>query len=486
MAEPEESFKKIHLRPSPGLKSPIRPNPRKSYSVFLCKSLFFTLILVAIPLFPSQAPGFIDQTVLTKLWELLHLLFIGIAVSYGLFGRKKSGTENEVETQSKSVEIQSKSDNLQTYLSGFLHFPSVFEDGIENPYGSDEKRQIQTWNSQYFQGEPMVFASQENCVLEDLGKPKSVMDHKPLSLPIRSLRSKTTDRDAPESVKRNESTSDSDKIKNGKFRGLIPINLEEKFKETVSIPSPVPWGSKSRRMEVRENMNSTSKSHSHSKHISNGESEFDYLKSEAFWSPIFSQTSSMPSQEIRDSKMEDVERGKSSCRSASKLRNGFSIGSFSEMKCDGNLKEFSRSMREDLLGVDSRKIEVKVKSLRRGKSVRTIRVSENRVFEGRTMGETCSDHVEDSEGKTYRDEFDDFSLNESSKLSEQKNEKVQDFADSNGVEDEKDSESESEKFELIEEVDAFKVDKKAGEFIAKFRERIRLQKIAANKGFSGW
>ncbi|GFS35563.1 hydroxyproline-rich glycoprotein family protein [Actinidia rufa] len=338
MAEPEESFKKNHLLPSPGLKSPIRPNP---------------------------PPEFINQTVLTKLWELLHLLFIGIAVSYGLFGRKKSGTENEVETQSKS-------------------------------------------------GEPMVFVSRENCVLEDLGKPKSVMDHKPLSLPIRSLRSKTTDRDAPESVKRNESTSDSDKIKNGKFRGLIPINLEEKFKETVSIPSPVPWGSKSRRMEVRENMNSTSKSHSHSKHISNGESEFDYLKSEAFWSPIFSQTSSMPSQEIRDSKMEDVERGKSSCWLALKLRNGFSIGSFSEMKCDGNLKEFSRSMRDDPLGVDSRKIEVKVKSLRRGKSVRTIRVSENLVFE---VGQW--ERLVPIMRRT-------------------KNEKVQDFADSNGVEDEKD------------------------------------------------
>ncbi|XP_057511823.1 uncharacterized protein LOC130793967 isoform X2 [Actinidia eriantha] len=489
MAETEETFKEKHLLLSPQLKSPIKPNP-----------------------------------ILTKLWELLHLLFIGIAVSYGLFGRKKAGTENEVETQSKL-------DNPQTYLSGFLHFPSIFEDWCENPYESDEKRQIQTWNSQNFNGGPMVFVSRENCVIEDLGKPKSVIDHKPLGLPIRSLRSKTTDRDAPESVKRNESGSDSDKIKNGKFRGLIPIDLEEKFKETVSIPSPLPWGSRSSRMEVREDMNSTSKSHSHSKHISIAESEFDYLKSESFWSPIFSQrNSSMPSKETRDSKIEDLERDKSSCLSASKLRNGFSIGSLSEMNCYGDLKEFSRSIREDPLGggsfgVDSRKTEVKIKPFQRGKSVRTIRASENRVFEGGKIGEICSNHVEGNEGNTNFDKFGDFSVKESSKLSEKQNEKVQDFAESNGVEDEKDSESEFEKFHVSSgeeeeeeeeeekekeeeqeqeeekeeeeeefdenfdndaEFDAFEVDKKAGEFIAKFREQIRLQKIAANKGFSGW
>ncbi|THG16221.1 uncharacterized protein LOC114273770 [Camellia sinensis] len=595
MEEPDSFNKPRLLIPDP--TTPIHPNPSKSYSLFLCKSLFVALLLVLLPLFPSKAPEFINQSILTKFWELLHLLVIGIVVSYGLFGRKNTQPNNE---------NQLNFDDSKAYLSGILYVPSIFEDGyerydekrtiqawnngigssvldelnnprsnifqngLENPFGSDEKRVSQTWNSQYyFQGESMPFVSRENCLLDEWGKPKSFNDNKPLNLPVRSLRSRIVDHDTLESIKENGSISDSkgscknyDKIRddskggcensenfgNGtEFRGLAPINLDEKFKETV---------------EVREDHMSSVKPPSHSRPLSVGGFEFDHLKSQSFWSPIFSQTNSMPSPpkkvspDVRYSKIEDLEREKSSCCLSllpDSLRNGeasslatnarrFSIGSLSEMNvernCEDKLKGFSKSMREDSLG--KRKFEVDslkgkfVKPLQRGKSVRTIRASEH-CLETRKMAEIYSDHVDDKFeamsmensgrrarlGQPRRQNLEDLSLKQSkSSSSSSSSSKLSNCAETNVVEPEKDPDSDFESFQVSsdeggeeekeeeekeekeeEELDAkldqlsnandaeldldSEVDKKASEFIAKFREQIRLQKIASTKGFSG-
>ncbi|KAL6965086.1 hypothetical protein U1Q18_036144 [Sarracenia purpurea var. burkii] len=513
--EKPKPIKKTHLVPDS--TSPTQQNPSKSNSFSLFKSLFVVFLLVLLPLFPSQPPEFIPQTKFAKLWELLHLLFFGIAVSYGLFGRKNAEKNNE---------IQSRLENPQPYLSGILHISSIFEDGFENPYGFDEKITIQnrdhrenesvavlangssvigkprsllyqngldleipsgsneknvsqTWNSQcFFQGESPAFVYRENCaMLDEWGKPKST----------RNLRSRISDNDTPEteSVMGNRSSgsmgSCQNSDRNGKFRGLTPVNLEEKFRETLALPSPIPWRSRSSRMEVRERK-STVKSPSHSRPRSVGEFEFNHLKSESFWSPIYSQTNPIPSPnkklspppstistEVQSSKLENLNRLSSSCWY-------------------------------------SPQASQPPKPLPRGKSVRRIRTGEH-VWK---MEEICSDHVEDKEGKSC-DKFeaissmedskkkggqipDVFSLEKSSELSKHENGEIEEFAAIDPDASEKDPGREFEKFHVSSEeegeekkaqsetaidseLDPGEVDRKADEFIAKFRQQIKLQRI---------
>ncbi|CAK9147819.1 unnamed protein product [Ilex paraguariensis] len=310
-----DSFSKPH-RLVQDQASPVVPKPSKSYTNFLCKSLIIVLALLVIPLFPSQAPEFISQSIITKFWELLHLLFIGIAVSYGLFSRKKVDLD---------IETHSGNDSSQNYLSGILHVSSIFEDGFENLCGSDEKKGVQTWNSQYLQSasisaftkeegkdyrssvckngfenpygsdekkvtqnfhdESMVVIANGNYGLDQWGKPLS-------------LRSRNADTDTSKSIKRigsssslRDSSKKGDKIDKVKFRGMVPINLGEKFKE-VAVTSPIPWRSKSGRMEMREEVCPV-KTPSHTRPLSVGQFDLENLKSQSFLCPKPSESSSM-------------------------------------------------------------------------------------------------------------------------------------------------------------------------------------------------
>ncbi|GMI66956.1 hypothetical protein HRI_000364900 [Hibiscus trionum] len=227
-----------------------------SYSTrrFLGKSLFVTFFLIAIPLFPSQAPEFINQTTLNKFWELLHLLFIGIAVSYGLFGTRNVDNVSH--------------DDSHSYASGIPNFSSVFEDcfgehsmyysgqgkvgsfnvkngSFENPF---EENVVQAWSSKYVQGEPTVVLAQSHC---ELG---SFIDHKPLGLPVRSLKSRVEGGVSPEFGNVSsviDSSDSSDKSETGGFSELGSENLVGKYNESDVLGSPIAWRSRSVRMRQR-------------------------------------------------------------------------------------------------------------------------------------------------------------------------------------------------------------------------------------------
>lgn len=239
-----------------------QPNPSKFFYHFLYKAAIVTVFLIILPLFPSQAPEFINQTVFTRSWELLHLLFVGIAISYGLFSRRNDETEKDNNS--------SKFDNAQSYMSRLLQVSSVFDDDAEIQSGSDEKK-IQTWSSQYRRNEPVVVVAQENSVVDEQRGNSSRIGEKPLHLPVRSLKSRVSDPDcfaesASEtgldsvSLGRSNSktgcsrrfSSNSSRSRNGDFGGLEHRELEGKLKENVVLPSPIPWRSRSGRMEMRE------------------------------------------------------------------------------------------------------------------------------------------------------------------------------------------------------------------------------------------
>ncbi|XVF13434.1 hypothetical protein REPUB_Repub08aG0207400 [Reevesia pubescens] len=284
MADTDSYIKQQQL-----VKERNQANPSKYYTHFLYKALIVIIFLVIILFFPSQAPEFINQTLLNRSWELLHLLFVGIAVSYGLFSRRNDETEKENNNN------QSKFDNVQSIVSRFLQVSSVFDDEAENLSGSDESK-VQTWSNQYYRNEPPVVVAKEQAVLDEHRSSSSTTAEKPLLLPVRSLKSRVFDANNLEtcreisanisSLRRSNSSSSSkrfsEKGKNGEFGGLDQDTLEKKLNENnVVLPSPIPWRSRSGRMEVKEDI----------------ESEFNRLESRSFRSQTtrLSRSSSMSS-----------------------------------------------------------------------------------------------------------------------------------------------------------------------------------------------
>ncbi|KAL3366067.1 hypothetical protein AABB24_010957 [Solanum stoloniferum] len=192
--------------------------PRKFYNIFPFKTMLLIIFLVALPLFPLQAPEIITQT---GNWELVQLILVGIAVSYGLFSRK-TGNDNDDnnddddETENEYL-YSSKFDNVQSKL---LDVSSFFENH------QDENR---VNNYQYCSGKPVVVVAKENDAIIS-----SSFVEKPLLLPIRSLKSPvlepiSTTTNSPKSVTSSPRKIDHKIVRKQSFN-----------KSSVSHPSPPP------------------------------------------------------------------------------------------------------------------------------------------------------------------------------------------------------------------------------------------------------
>nr|KYP55436.1 hypothetical protein KK1_001648 [Cajanus cajan] len=210
--------------------------------------LFFFFIIP--PLFTSQAPQFINHSLLTRNWELLHLLFVGIAVSYGLFSRRNHDTDKDNNNNNNS-----KFDTAQSLVSRFLQVSSFFEDDVESesPVESDETK-VQTWNNQHHRNQPMLVVAPR--------LDHSDFDHhspeKPLLLPIRSLKSRVSDED-DDNVVDVQSLSRSTTSKRFSSSLNRKSKVEDKKKENVVVlPSPIPWRSRSGRMEPKQEVDDAS------------------------------------------------------------------------------------------------------------------------------------------------------------------------------------------------------------------------------------
>ncbi|XP_059659072.1 uncharacterized protein LOC132305447 [Cornus florida] len=167
-------------------------NQSKFFTHFIYKAVFFTIFLVVIPLFPLETPEFISTTLQTRSWELLQITFVGIAISYGLFSKRTDETEKE---------YSSKYDSAQSFMSRCLQVSSVFDDETEGQYNFNDHK-VQTWNSQYCKGEPVVVVAQQSSVLEEQRGTSSRYGEKPLFLPVRNLKSPLVESDVIESTNR--------------------------------------------------------------------------------------------------------------------------------------------------------------------------------------------------------------------------------------------------------------------------------------------
>lgn len=237
-------------------------NASKYFHHFLYKAIIVTIFLVIVPLLPSQAPEFVNQNLHSRSWELLQLIFVGIAVSYGLFSKRNDESDKEQNGISKF-------DNTQSYVTRLLQVSSVFDDETESTSVSDDNK-TQTWNSQYQRREPVVVVAKESPVIEKQIGTSLRIDERPLLLPVRSLKSRVpepnemeTSRDSSVksgSISRSNSNSGSKRYSNrsrkprsGEFAGLSPVNVEENMEENVVLRSPIPWRSRSGRIVMKEN-----------------------------------------------------------------------------------------------------------------------------------------------------------------------------------------------------------------------------------------
>ncbi|KAJ8573373.1 hypothetical protein K7X08_009884 [Anisodus acutangulus] len=380
----------VPQRPS---KTAKQQHSSKSCSNIFLKSLEVMIVLVVIPLFPSQAPDFITQSIVTQFWELFHLLFIGIAVCYGLFCKRSNKSYGEAQ--------HSRFDSSNAYAaSGMSNVASVFDNGLANYCGSDEKRVIpnwdsqflhhesreqerfelvegekirslnengaqifcgygdkrviphwdsqflnyeyrgqersnldegeksrsfssidggqersnlgegeksrsfsventekfnerevaQVWNNQYFYGESMVVVANGNYGVEKV----SHIDHKPLGLPVRSLRNRAFNAENPESIHEDSVNSGGSsgsigyEVRGEKMRDMAPMNLRRKFEE-ASGPCQVSWRLRSQGREL-EGVNAV-RPPSHARPHLVGQLEFGYLQSRSFSKLVSSRTS---------------------------------------------------------------------------------------------------------------------------------------------------------------------------------------------------
>ncbi|PSS11560.1 E3 ubiquitin-protein like [Actinidia chinensis var. chinensis] len=454
----------------------------KIYTHFMYKATIFAIFLVIFPFLPSQAPEFNNQSLYTRIWELVQLLLVGIAVSYGLFSRRNDETEKEQ---------SSKIDNAHSYMSRFLPVSSVFDDEAEKLSGSDENK-IQTWNSQYYRGEPEVVLAQENSVLEEQRDSAFRVVEKTPLLPVRCLKSHVLETSVSETISesggkggslgRSSSNSggskrfsnNSNKSRNGDLGGSR--SPEEKPEENIVLRSPIPWKSRSGRMKILEGTTGV---------CSLEENEFP---------PLYSLPPSMEGNEFPPRESNSI-RPQKSCP----LRlNSTPPSSESQAKI---VQEVARKKiyyksppppppppppqlqsQPQPLPLYSRKPSL-VKSnstlsnprfFRERELTRSVRsipkdLGGNDIGELRprisSYGSLAGKSVQTISAREFEEEFEEKIVAESKKESESED----DFFD---------GESENEEV-------SSNVDKKADEFIAKFREQIRLQRIESIKRSTG-
>ncbi|KAJ8556451.1 hypothetical protein K7X08_032203 [Anisodus acutangulus] len=476
----------------------------KFYNHFLFKASLVVIFLVVLPLFTSEAPDFINQTLQTRSWEVLQLIFVGIAVSYGLFSKKSDETDKE---------HSSKIDNAQSYVSGLLQVSSVFDDEAESHH---DENKVQTWNHQYHRGNnPVVVVAKENHGLNEQRGINSRIGQKPLLLPIRSLKSRVLDDNIEECNEISSNSRSLNKSRTGDFVVSSPKKLVNNIEENVVHPSPIPWRSRSaRNMEMKEDGENN-----HSQNPEFNKIEPFSLRSQSFRSPRTNNNSNSSSPRTLSPSQ--------SFSSSRKLSPSLSFSPQSQSKIVNEdvvrKKSFRKStpppppppppphyfyksspLMKSSSSVTNDKVISSEKELRSVPMEPTGAEKFLRPFIGSTRAKEYGEELISPENEqTFRGSTDkmmheSYNFATKPRFMEFPNEEKKEYVEKFLVEsDQEDSETESEDYDYFEE-NAEKtenatqsdhegpdVDKKADEFIAKFREQIRLQRIESIRRTAG-
>ncbi|KAL5064265.1 hypothetical protein RYX36_026002 [Vicia faba] len=426
-------------------------DPNKFSYNFVYKATIVLIFFVILPLFPSQAPDFINQNLLTRNWELLHLLFVGIAISYGLFSRRN-------QEHDKDNNNNSKFDSAQTLVSRFLQVSSFFEDEIDHQnqsVESDEITKLRTWSNQnqHYRNKPMVVVAPrvKDSVFEDEQSVGSGdKNEKPLLLPVRSLKSRlsddvgvvqsqSVDGSSKTGSKRFSSNSFNRVRNHAEFEGVVEDKMKEKEKEkeNVVFASPIPWRSRSASARMME------------------------PKQEAIEKASMVKASSMkftPSESIAKDAEDSIKKKSFNYKSCfpppppppppPMFQKPIFMKSRYHEKNGRNI-----SMKKSIEGMNENEDEDEDEEQKEYSSSMQETTEKERFIEKRVIMETEDEETESEEGDVGE-----------RKQSEEGSSKTDEPSCSYSVDDEGPD-----------------VDKKADEFIAKFREQIRLQRIESIK-----
>lgn len=157
------------------------------------KAALFALVVALLPLLPS------GQAEAPRIWDLPHLLLLGIIISYGVFGQKNTA-DAEVAAAAGAAADDAKllpgvvddEAAVEAYVSQMMQGSLVFEgnDGDDDGASKDGGVHVQqAWSSQYLADDPLVEVADTsgpgtnsgNAVITDAGE-------KPLLLPVRKLK----------------------------------------------------------------------------------------------------------------------------------------------------------------------------------------------------------------------------------------------------------------------------------------------------------
>ncbi|XP_023760489.1 uncharacterized protein LOC111908933 [Lactuca sativa] len=432
-------------------------NPNKFYTHFFYKAVFVSIFLLLLPLFPSEAPDFINHTINTRSWELLQLLFVGIAVSYGLFSKR-----NDEQQQQQQQQQPNKSDNAQSYVARLLQVSSVFDDDSETPSepNHSNNNKVQTWNSQYYRGEPIVVVAKETS---QQAADSSATVEKPLLLPVRSLKNGVSESSSMIDFKVGRSNSRRFNRNLSKLSGVSPESEEE----NIVLQSPIPWRSRSGRMEIKEEFTQTPEIINHSSDP-----------------PSLSLSSEIQSKSLQDVGRKKIPTTKSSSfspipppppppppppyhRRMNLTNTQNRTDTYSRKEFRRNARSFPNKFSEDI------PMAAKSNSFRTPRQQTEfdeylLHDSEIERFLERRGSQKKKFMADDEEKKEFMEAEKDVEEEESDE------DELQELASKNGEIVGNDHDHHDHDHDHGPDVD-----KKADEFIAKFREQIRLQRIAS-------
>uniref|UniRef100_A0A7N0UHW2 Uncharacterized protein n=1 Tax=Kalanchoe fedtschenkoi TaxID=63787 RepID=A0A7N0UHW2_KALFE len=210
MASAAPTSHRVIQSPLTDLNSPNRISSSMSCCAnFVVRVSTSLLLVISIAYFPSVAPGFVIKSVLSNSWGIFYSVVIGIVVSYILFGQRR------VE---KSVESKMSSDRL--HMAKVLDVSDIWDCGFD-----------------------FSCADGEVGWMPNLG-------NRWLGLPVRRLKS------GKRAVSCGIGGGCGSRGSFGSglrwieesiqpFGDLKPLNLLEKFNEAVAFSSPISWSSRS-------------------------------------------------------------------------------------------------------------------------------------------------------------------------------------------------------------------------------------------------
>ncbi|RLN43474.1 glycoprotein [Panicum miliaceum] len=215
--------------------------PFRAAVLALCVAL-----LPLLPAAPEAGAGGPGQAFLAKACELLHLLFVGIAVSYGLFSRKNSADDGRAgvaaaEKDAAAGPEPAKADARyawRMFRDSIAPFDDEEEEEVlpDSPPGGGGREKMKSWSALHRPEDPVVVVSNGGGGRNGHASNTQA----PLSLPVRTLK--------PQSAQ--DASAGAGQTPRARPRRGSQDPATGGGRDETVLPSPIPWRSRSGRLDA--------------------------------------------------------------------------------------------------------------------------------------------------------------------------------------------------------------------------------------------